>query len=339
MNLLVFLSDLCNMSCDYCFLALNQKPATVLSEASAAAALDRHLAAHGARARVTILGGEPLLHPELALSVARRASAGGAKVTVVTNGTRAEPGLVAELLALGVEVSLSVDGAAESHDRHRRMAGGAPSHSVFAAALGRLDAGRLRANLVVSSDTAQSLLSNLEWLRARGLRRLSFHAAVDRPWPPEALAAFAASLAGVLRYARALRAASPRALELWHLDSFRAPAPIEAGDELVLGADGRYYASDAYLSKQYGLGLDGAIGDAASGPDLARRAEILGDAVAGVRRALGGAPCYTPPVETWLLARLAGRDPDAAARAFAAADRLLGDALSRLAREMEAGVA
>ena len=75
MNLLVFLSDRCNMACDYCFLALNSKPATVLSEADGARAVDAHLARFGPKARFTLLGGEPLLHPELALSLARRARA------------------------------------------------------------------------------------------------------------------------------------------------------------------------------------------------------------------------------------------------------------------------
>ena len=329
MNLLVFLSDRCNMACDYCFLDLNGKPATVLSEDAAARALDRHLEAHGARARVTILGGEPLLHPELALSVARRARAGGAKVTLVTNATKADKGLVAELAGLGVELSASVDGPAEVHDLHRRMAGGAPSHAAVAAALASLDPREWRVNLVLSPDTAGRLLSSVEWLRAKGFSRVSFHCDVRAPWTDAEHAALVAALDGFLKYARTVRGA----LTLWHLDGFRAPAPVAAGDELVLGADGRYYASDAYLAKPYGAALEGAVGDARSGPDMARRAAILDAAVEGVRDALGGASVYTPPVESWLLAKIQGRDAAAATRAFARADGALGAALSPLARE------
>ncbi|HEX4049018.1 MAG TPA: radical SAM protein [Elusimicrobiota bacterium] len=333
MNLLVFLSDRCNMACDYCFLDLNGKPATVLDEDLAALALDRHLALHGARARVTILGGEPLLHPELALFAARRARKGGAKVTLVTNATKAAPELSAELAVIGVELSASADGPAEVHDKHRRMAGGAPSHAAVSAALDRLNPEDWRVNLVLSEDTCGKLLSSVEWLRARGFRRLSFHADVRAPWSDAAHAALAAALEGFGRYSRALRAASPGALTLWHLDSFLARAPVEAGDELVLGADGRYYASDAFLARPYGSALEGAVGDAQAGPDMARRAAILSEAVSGARAALGGAPCYTSPVESWLLAKVQGRDPGAAARAFARADGLLGDSLSSLARE------
>jgi hypothetical protein len=333
MNLLIFLSDRCNMACDYCFLDLNGKSGTILGEKNAAQAVDRHLSAHGSRARVTILGGEPLLHPELALFVARKARQGGAKVTLVTNATKASPEISSELAALGVELSASVDGPAEIHDKHRRMAGGAPSHGAVSSALERLNPDDWRVNLVLSDDTAGRLLSSVEWLRARGFRRLSFHADVRAPWSDAAHAALAASLDGFGRYARALRTASPGALTLWHLDSFRSRAPIEAGDELILGADGRYYASDAFLAKPYGSALDGAIGDAASGPDMARRAAVLSEAVAGVRAALGTSDCYTPPVESWLLAGVQGRDRAAAVRAFARADGVLGDALSALARE------
>ena len=337
MNLLVFLSDRCNMACDYCFLALNARPATILSESDGVRAVDEHLVRSGARARLTLLGGEPLLHSELALSLAGRARRGGAKVTLITNGTRAEPGVVAALSALGVETAASVDGAAESHDKHRRALGGGPSHDSVMKALGRLDPRLLRVNLVISEDTVGAFLSNVEWLRDRGFARLSFHADVARPWSEGGLRALSAAIAGFARYARALDAAAPGALALWHLDSFRAArtAAPEGDEELVLGADGRYYASDAHLSKPYGQGLDGAVGDVRSGPDWARRREQLAEADRGVAAALAGAPHYTWPRETWLLARIAGRDPNAAARAFHRADSILGDALSRLALERE----
>jgi len=333
MNLLLFLSDRCNMACDYCFLDLNGRPGAVLSEGDASRALDRHLAAHGPRARVTILGGEPLLHPELALAVARRARAGGAKTTLVTNALKATPALASELAGLGVELSASVDGPAEVHDAHRRMAGGAPSHAAVAAALERLDPRDWRVNLVLTEDTAGRLLSSVEWLRARGFKKLSFHADVRAPWSDGAHAALVAALEGFGRYARALRAAAPDALALWHLEGFLAPAAVAPGDELVLGADGRYYASGAFLAKPYGSAPEGMIGDARTGPDLARRAAILAEAAAGASAALAGRPVYTPPLESWLLAKVRGGDAAAAVRAFARADAAIGAALSPLARE------
>ena len=333
MNLLVFLSDRCNMACDYCFLSLNRKPATILSEADGLRAVDDHVRRAGRAARFTLLGGEPLLHPEIALAVARRARAAGAKVTLVSNGTKAEPAVADALLGLGVELAISLDGRAESHDKHRRALGGGPSHEAIMKALGRLEASRLRVNLVISPDTVGSFLTNVEWLRSRGLTRLSFHADVARPWSAADLKALETALAGFARYARALGPA----ISLWHLDSYRrasAAAPAE-DEELVLGADGRYYASDAYLSLPYGKGTGGAAGGLAAGLDAKRRRELLAEADRGVLEALAGEACYTWPRETWLLAQIAERDPAAAVRAFARADRVLGDALSALARERE----
>lgn len=335
MNLLVFLSDRCDLSCDYCFLSLNQGKPAVLSEAAAAKAVDGHLARAGERARVTILGGEPLLHPELALSVARRARAGGAKATVVSNGTHATPAVADALLALGAEICVSVDGPAEAHDKHRRLAGGGPSHGKVMDAVAKLDASRLRANLVVAEDTVGTFLSSIEWLRAKGLNKLSFHADVARPWSDAGLAALQKALAGFGAYARKLQAVAPGSLSLWHLDSYRRTVDGPGGGlELVLGADGRYYASDAYLSLPYGKGLDGSFGDVESGPDVERLRAFVAEADKGVAAALGDR-VYTWPRETYLLAKLQGRDPKAAVEAYRKADRLLGDALSALAAERE----
>ena len=337
MNLLVFLSDRCNMACDYCFLSLNVKPATILSMADGLGAVVAHVKRAGKTARFTLLGGEPLLHPELALELARHARAAGAKVTLVTNGTKAEPATVNALLDLGVEVAISLDGRAESHDKHRRSLGGAPSHVSVMTALAKLDASRLRVNLVISPDTVGSFLSNVEWLRAGGFTRLSFHADVARPWSETDLKALEAALNGFARYARALEAAAPGSLALWHLDSYRrseTEMPLD-DEELVLGADGRYYANDAWLSKTYGQGLDGAVGGLASRLEDEKRKRMLAETDRGVSAALEGASYYTWPRETWLLAKLAGRDAAAAVRAFSRADRVLGDALSKLARERE----
>jgi hypothetical protein len=336
-NLLVFLSDRCNMSCDYCFLSLNEKPATILSEREGLRAVDAHLARAGKDPRFTLLGGEPLLHPELALALARRARSAGAKVTLISNGTKAQPGIANALLGLGVEVAISVDGRAESHDRHRRLLAGAASHGPVMKALAKLDASRLRVNLVISPDTVGSFLSNVEWLRAGGFTRLSFHADVARPWSEGDLKALEAALNGFARYARALEAAAPGSLALWHLDSFQraGTAPPKDDEELVLGADGRYYASDAWLAKPYGQGLEGAVGTLDSGLDRKKRERLIAETDLGLSAALSGTPSYTWPRETWLLAKLSGRDAAEAVRAFAKADAILGDAISRLARERE----
>ena len=317
MNLVMFLSDRCDLACDYCFLALNHGSPVVLTEENAVLAVDAHLKRAGQRARVTILGGEPLLHPELALMIARRARKSGAKVTVVSNGTHATPKIAGELAGLGAELAISIDGPAEAHDQHRRLAGGGPSHQKVMGAVSKLVMAELRVNMVISEETVGRFLSSVEWLRAQGVRKVSFHADVARPWTAVGLKSLAAALEGFTRYARALNGASPGALSLWHLDSYRTlvDGPGEA-DELVLGADGRYYANDAYLCRPYGQALEGAAGDAKGGPDFKRLLALAARADAGVADALAGERVYTWPRETYLLAELQGRDPKAAVQAL-----------------------
>ncbi|PIR15970.1 MAG: hypothetical protein COV48_11430, partial [Elusimicrobia bacterium CG11_big_fil_rev_8_21_14_0_20_64_6] len=227
-------------------------------------------------------------------------------------------------------------GPAEQHDRHRRLAGGGPSHAKVLSALARLDPAALRVNMVICEDTVGRFLSSVEWLRSRGFRRLSFHADVARPWSEPGLRSLSAALEGFGRYARRLAAAAPEALSLWHLDSYRLASPDAPADsELVLGADARYYASDAYLCRPYGQGLEGACGDTGTGPDFLRRGALIARADAGVRAALAGAAVYTWPRETFLLAGLQSKDAAAAVDSYRRADRLLGDALSALAAELD----
>jgi hypothetical protein len=332
MNLLVFLSDRCNMSCDYCFLSLNNEPTTILSEAHGVRAVEAHAARVGAGARVTLLGGEPLLHPQSALSLARRARRAGARVSLVTNATKASRPVVDELLALGVEIVASVDGAPSSHDRHRRTLGGAPSHAVVQNCLSRLPVAKLRANMVVTPENVGSFLSNVEWLRRFGFVRLSFHLDIASAWDENALGRLSTVMQGFKRYAAALEAAAPGAFALWHLESFRAAsagAPRDCGD-LILGADGRYYADDAWLSKSYGHALDAAVGDTVVGLDEAKLGRLRSEVDKSLAEVLAGDAQYTWPRAVWLLAQMRGRDPIAAVRSYRRADILVGDVLSTL---------
>src|SRR5438445_167090 len=108
MNLLIFLSDRCNMTCDYCFLDLNHGAATVLDLEAAKKSADDHLGRFGREARFTILGGEPFVHyPRLkSLCEHVRRKAPQAPLSVVTNGTLACPEKLDELETLGVGVTV-----------------------------------------------------------------------------------------------------------------------------------------------------------------------------------------------------------------------------------------
>lgn len=333
MNLLMFLSNRCNMSCDYCFLDLNHSPKVLLALEQAEKAAADHIAKFGPRAGFTILGGEPFVHfPRLeAIAQAIRSRSVSAPLSVVTNGTLACPKMLARLDELGAQVSVSVDGTAAAHDRHRRLVGSPDSaFAETAKALEACEKKSLRANMVVSRDTIGTLLSGVESLREQGFGAVSFHLDVLAEWSAEELAALRKALDGFERYYRALEQARPGALKLSHIDSF-AETPLSHGyDDVVLGADGRYYPCDGLFTRPYRELDRWVVGDASSGVLWKKREDWQRAAQEYIHARLPRDGHFSCARETYFHALAKGLDADASVRAYADADELLGAALGRL---------
>jgi uncharacterized protein len=110
----------------------------------------RRIAEHAERHRlarvgVVLHGGEPLLAGtdrlvRLADEV-RAATPTGCEVTVgmQTNGVMLDQSTLDRLVRAGISIGVSVDGAAESHDRHRRFRDGRGSHAAVDRALALLN--------------------------------------------------------------------------------------------------------------------------------------------------------------------------------------------------------
>ncbi len=331
MNLLMFLSDRCNMACDYCFLDLNHGASMVLAIEAARRAIDEHAYRFGRRARFTILGGEPFVHyPRLRAVVEHiHAQAPQAPLTVVTNGTLACPKKFSELFALGAGVTVSLDGAASIHDLHRKLVG-APDASSAAETLKAMEAcdkSQVRVNMVVCQDSAGCLVSSVEALRALGFRDLSFHLNILENWNDAGLETLSKALAGFKRYYRAVDFAVPNALRLSHLESF-AVVPLEHDyDDLVLGADARYYPCDGLFARPYAELGRWAVGDAQTGVDWRRRKYWHRSALEFVHARLKRPGHYSCGREVYFHALATGRDPDRAVQTFQRADEIIGEAL------------
>lgn len=328
MNLLVFLSDRCSMKCSYCFLSLNEGPATVLPAKDAAAACRAHLQRFGRKARVTLLGGEPLLHADAALAALRavRELSSTAPVQLVTNGLLCCPERLDPFFALGADVCVSADGAAAAHDARRPDLAGRPTHERVMAALEGV-ASKVSVNMVLGEKSAPALLAGLETLRARGVRRVSFHPDVLERWSPEGLRALGAAVAAVQRYLRA----AGGTLSLTHLESYARPqAGAHGYDDVVLGADGRYYPCDGLFTRPYAELSAWTCGDLSAGLDEAKRAAFQKEAEDFIHRRAKG-PHYGCPREPYFYARARGEDPAPYADAFLAADAVFAPALREAA--------
>ncbi len=143
----------CDLACDYCYMyeladqSWRDRPRRMQAEIArrTAVRIGEHARAHQVPGVALILhGGEPLLAgPELITELVRAtlAAAGpGIRVDfrVQTNGVGLDDSYLRLFSDLGIQVGVSLDGAAESHDRHRRFASGRGSHAAVAAGLDRL---------------------------------------------------------------------------------------------------------------------------------------------------------------------------------------------------------
>ena len=194
----------CDLACDYCYLyamadrSWRDQPRR-MSEATArqvAVRIGEHVRGHAVpEIGVVLHGGEPLLAgPEfiagLVAMIRDEAGPGvGVHPRVQTNGVRLTEEFLAMFARLGVQVGVSLDGAAAAHDRHRRFRDGRGSHAAVAAALALLAAPRYRdlfSGLLCVIDLRNDPLGSYQALLEYGPPRVDFllpHGTWDAPPP------------------------------------------------------------------------------------------------------------------------------------------------------------
>lgn len=174
-RLALVLTHACDLACGYC--SAGAKDDRRLDEA-----LGRHAIARARRTvgpagtlELAFFGGEPLLEWPLARRLLAYASEGGpVRAQLTTNGSRVDEALAAELVALEVQVALSIDGRPEVHDAERRTAGGQPTSGRALRALDALLAAGASPTVVsvVRPASVERLAEGARFLAGRGARRL-----------------------------------------------------------------------------------------------------------------------------------------------------------------------
>jgi uncharacterized protein len=194
----------CDLSCDYCYMyemadqSWRDQPRRMSVEIAELTAkrIGEHARAHRSSDVVLILhGGEPLLagHDLISHLVnATRESVGPTvrvDVRIQTNGVGLDDSYLGLLRELGVRVGVSLDGAAEGHNRHRRFASGRGSYAAVSAALDRLRHDRYRhlfSGLLCTIDLRNEPVATYEALAAFEPPRIDFllpHGTWDVPPP------------------------------------------------------------------------------------------------------------------------------------------------------------
>jgi uncharacterized protein len=143
----------CDLSCDYCYMyemadqSWRSQPRAMSEETAELTAMriGEHARSHGlTRVALILHGGEPLLAGRELISslvTATRRAAGpqvAVDASVQTNGVGLNEAYLRLFDELGVRIGVSVDGAADAHDRHRRFASGRGSYAAVSASLRRL---------------------------------------------------------------------------------------------------------------------------------------------------------------------------------------------------------
>lgn len=194
----------CDLSCDYCYMyemadqSWRDQPRRMAVEIAecAASRIGEHARVHRTPSIVLILhGGEPLLagHELIAYLVTATREAAGpdvrVDVRVQTNAVGLDDSYLQLFCELDVRVGVSLDGAAESHDRHRRFASGRGSYAAVSASLRRMHQERFQhlfSGLLCTIDLHNEPVATYEALVAFDPPRIDFllpHGTWDTPPP------------------------------------------------------------------------------------------------------------------------------------------------------------
>jgi uncharacterized protein len=259
MRLALVLTHRCDLACGYC--SSGPKSSRDMPFERGRRAIDLALAAlaPGRTLFLVLYGGEPLLVWPLARALLAHARLAAARrgvllrPLVTSNGTRLSDELLDELLALEVELTLSLDGLPADHDALRRSASGRGSSAAALRALERLAArgGPVRVQSVVRPETAPRLGQAARFLADRGATCLAHDLDWSAPWR----AAHLPGLRAGLRELAGVWAERRPALEVAWLDArVRALAgvplpPCGSAPEVAVAPSGRLYACERLVGE------------------------------------------------------------------------------------------
>ena len=291
-------AQICNLACDYCYADEGRfgSEARQMAQEVALRAIDRAIdTAAGRRVTIGFIGGEPFLHRSLVHRCVGHARARAAAASlpisfsVATNGTLLRDDDLALLREHDFAVSVSLDGGADIHDRHRPRLGGGGSHARALAAVAPLLAAPGRARVVARATITRDDLRVAERLSAlldAGFLEVGVSPArtgpdaslVLRPedWPvflSEMIRAAGLELARLRASGGDLRFSNLGiALKEIHRGSCRALPCGAAQSYVSLGADGRYYTCHRTIGQP---GFE--LGDLETGPSVDRRRAFLAE--------------------------------------------------------------
>ena len=206
----IFLTEDCNLACDYCFVYGKQRYRRMSWE-TACKAIDFLIAESRDANEITItfFGGEPLLEFPLMKRAAeyavQQASEVGKQVhfSVTTNGTVMNEDIILFARQYSFNYLLSIDGDKKSHDRHRKTpAGGGSWDLVMGDNFQLLKSlqGWVGVRITVCPDTVGRLSSGIRTLFEKGVNQFLLGYDLDADWSVPSLRLLALEMRKVANF-------------------------------------------------------------------------------------------------------------------------------------------
>lgn len=185
MHLTLHLTSRCNMRCTYCYEAEDGYAQKDMPLETALAAIHQQESAHNIG--VIFFGGEPLLRKDLIADIIEQTLGTDTQAyhyKVTTNGLLLDEEFFDFSDRTGLQIALSHDGQATSHDRYRHAAAGGGTFAALQPKLELLLARRPYAPvlLVVNPDTASAYYNNVRWLHEQGVKYVIASLNHHAPW-------------------------------------------------------------------------------------------------------------------------------------------------------------
>lgn len=194
----LFLTENCNLRCDYCFVHGRRRKR--MRPDVATKAIDFLIKESRGVTDLTVLffGGEPLLELSLIEEITHyaeeKAEASGKRIhfDVTTNGTLFNEKILEFFRAHNIKYLLSVDGGQEDHDRHRKRPDGRGSFALIAEMLPMIKSYQpwLGTKMTVHPSAVANVTTNVEYLYSLGINQFLVSPAHSVPWSDTAIATF-----------------------------------------------------------------------------------------------------------------------------------------------------
>jgi len=203
----VFVTNRCNLSCKYCYEGKEKLQNSFTSKKiDLLIKFMEKYNVRGDSVPVNFHGGEPLLEIECIEEISKRVKekykCSGLSVT--TNGTIMSEKIARVLIEYGMEITVSIDGRKETHDRYRKYHDGRGSHDIVMKNikfLQEMGATNLRYRLTFDSETVKDLAENVKYLAENNIKNVvPSPDYFDTKWNDEAIEIFKENILKLRKY-------------------------------------------------------------------------------------------------------------------------------------------